>query len=227
MLTTSLLYNAPHLPVAIVAIALGLVQLRKLNRHNYSDLEWSLFLTAIIGFAVAAVLRPKAYTYLGAAQMLLTPCLAWLILRYIPDASANETPVATTRRPVFAILILLLCVSTANKNLCQSGFILTTLPSTERPDYTFAHLRAQIPAAALVGAMSPHWHAFQGRNPWREAFFVSIGSIEELQKCDWLVLPPGVGEPPGIEAFEKVEQVYSDHRDSHTYAYSLWKRAES
>ena len=83
-----------------------------------------------------------------------------------------------------------------------------------------------MPPGELVAVTALHWQFFQGRNPWREAYFSSLLNSDEVRRCRWLVLPPGLGTPDFLDAFELVDRLPSTESDGRNYGYTLWRRRE-
>ena len=106
------------------------------------------------------------------------------------------------------------------------GMTAWRMPNEERPDAVYQRLRSVIPAGEPVATLSLHWHAFQGRNPWRDALFSGLVDSGEVLSCRWLVLPAELCNPDYIGGFELVERRWAQSR-WRTYAYSLWRRAEA
>jgi len=211
----TLFYNPPQLPASLMALILFPVVVAGRGWRRVAPLGLALYGAGVLGVVAVAALRPIAYTYLGAAQMVLLPCLGPAAARYFGGGRSSAR---------IGIAALVLCAVVAWKDVALCGLSTWRLPAAERPDAVFDRLTALIPPGEAVAVTSRHWHAFQGRNPWREAYFSSLLDAREVRRCKWLVLAPGLGTPGFIDAFELVEQRPARGDPSRTYAYSLWRR---
>lgn len=228
-LSSSLLHSPGQLPGTVLVVTSLLVVLfrRKTSLAAIPREVWALGGAGFIGIVVVAWARPEAYTYVGAIQMVWLPLLPVALLGFAQEPT-SELQHAGNRRPqrrmlaqILAIFALLLAVRDVG---IEIGFAVS-LERPESPNYVTARLQQIIPNSARVAATARHWHAFQGRNVWREAFFSSLLDPSEVTSCDWLVLPKNCGTPLFLDRFELVEQVPSRVPSHHTYAYDLYRRS--
>ena len=173
----------------------------------------ALYIASCLGLAILLVVRPEAYTYLGAVQILLLPCFIPALSRYLTGPSAKLGMIFLAFFTVFS---------------SQLAVQLATLPLRWNPseyhDEVYRHLRKVIPPGDLVDTTGRHWDCFQGRNPWIESIFLKDEPV--LLRAKWLVIPVGIGLPPCIDAFELIEEIPTKVVSEQTYAYSLWRRRE-
>jgi hypothetical protein len=210
----TLLYNRPQLlPLVLTLVLFPLLCLRWGWRRVPAALL-ALFATGVCGIGVVAILRPIAYTYLGAAQMLLVPCFGPAFSPYL-----RGPPPA--RR--LGLGILALCTTFSFQQATSLVASTWTLPQAERFDEVCHRLTKIIPPGELVDITGRHWYCFQGRNPWYEAYFLR-DHREDLLRARWLVLAIGRGKPPCIDAFKLVEEIATTADPDQSYAYSLWRR---
>ena len=218
LLVGSLLYDSPHLLAGLSVLVMFPLAVRELGGRRFSALALAVYGACCLGILAASVLRPKAYTYLGVAQMLLLPCLVPAVGRYF-----SRTATGWNWEACVAAVVLLAATVFSFKDTVRVAVGVMTLPAAEQRDTVEARLAAVIPPGERVAVTARHWHLFQGRNPWREAYFVSIGNPDEIRGCEWLVLRPGIGLPPFIDEFELVEEQASNAHYNRTYAYSVWR----
>jgi hypothetical protein len=188
-----------------------------------SPLAIALFFAGIIGVAITFAVRPDAYTYLAASQMILLPCLGPVFARYLTGDQAKPS----RQRVAVGLVLGISCVGFALQQIASLGILTTRLPHLERPDAVFDRLTTLVPEGEPVAVGCRHWHAFQGRNPWREAFFSPLVDSCDVLKCRWLVITPAMGTPSFIDAFILVEEIPTKLRFDQTYAYSVWHRRET
>lgn len=209
---STLFFNASQLPGLAIVMLLPLAWFQGESRSRPAERLW---LTAVIGLVVTAVLRPSAYTYVGAAFMLATPCFGLAASRFVANSGILGKVGAA---------VVLLCVLYACHDLGRFFGEMGHWNSGESPDVALAELQRLVPAGDTVAVTPRHWHVFQGRNPWRDAYLSSLRDDREVRRCDWLVLYPGAGAPPYLDAFELRSQVDTRASRDHTYAYALWQR---
>jgi hypothetical protein len=214
----TVLFNPPQLAASCVLLVFFPVAM--VNSRWRPAIGSALYLTGILGIAGIALVRPSAYTYLGATQMLLLPCFGPAISRFLTRRESHV-------RRAIGLVALSCCVVVTYRDVGRLCLMTQTLPNHQQPDAVFSHLKQTIPAGQPVVVTPRHWYAFQGRNPWREAYLSSRNDAHEVVSCEWLVLYPGVGTPYFIDAFEPVEQVVSEAQPDNTYAYSTWKSPAS
>jgi hypothetical protein len=177
-------------------------------------------MASVIGLIAVLVFRPRAYTYLGATQMFLLPCFGPAVAKIIYSSQ-------TAARRWLGSAVLTGCVLLAVWYVVDLGRWTWQLPHEQRQQPAFARLAQLIPPGDLVAVRARHWYVFQGRNPWRDAFFSPLTSDEEVLRCQWLVLDPSAGMlPPFITHFEMVEDVPTQVKADRTYAYSVWRRKD-
>lgn len=208
-LYNSFLLTRPQVPVFIFTmILLPCCGWRRLAPNTSA-----IYVAACLGLAILFVVRPEAYTYLGAIQILLLPCFISALSRYLLSSSIK-----------FGMVLLLFFTLFASQLAVQ----LATLPMRWNPheyhDEVYRHLRQVIPPGDLVAVTGRHWDCFQGRNPWMEAIFLKDEPV--LLQAKWMVIPVGIGLPPCIAAFERVEEIPTRVVSEQTYAFSLWRRRE-
>ncbi len=211
----ALLYNPPQLlPLALTLVLFPLLCFRTGWRRIPAALL-ALFAAGACGFVVVAILRPIAYTYLGAAQVLLLACFGPAISQYL------RGPPSAVR---LGLGILTLCTAFTFQQATALVASTWTVPEAERCDQVCHRLTKIIPPGDLVDITGRHWYCFQGRNPWYEAYFLR-DYRDDLLRARWLVLPIGKGTPQFIDAFELVEEIATTADPEYTYAYSLWRRS--
>jgi hypothetical protein len=125
---------------------------------------------------------------------------------------------------MFLWLLLGSCLLAAVRDLGTVGWNTWKLLPAEQSDAIQRQLHAMIPESDRVAVTARHWHAFQGRNDWREAFFASRIHDQEILACEWLVLPKDCGRPDFLSAFELVRQVDTCVPSHYTYAFDLYRR---
>jgi hypothetical protein len=184
--------------------------------HRPAIILWS---GAAFSLALVAFLRPGAYTYFGATLFLFNPLFALAFSRFVADPSPG------LRRAAWVAVAV--CVVVSGRTLVDHAWYASRLPDAERPGQAAQLVRTVVPAGELVAVTPRHWHAFQGRNPWRDAFLAALRSDDEVARCRWLVLSPSVGSPPYLDKFELVAQSPVSAPDDYTYAYSVWRRKAS
>jgi hypothetical protein len=83
-------------------------------------------------------------------------------------------------------------------------------PPNDRPDAVFARLHELIPPEDLVATTPRFWHAFQGRNPWRQTAILPSLQEADRRTWKWIVLPHGHGgglyRERLLQGFELVEE---------------------
>ena len=163
-----------------------------------------------------ALVRPAAYTYFGATLIVLLPCLGLALAGSLCSEGQRQR---------LAWATLLACAAAAYGDTGRLAVLGQWSPESQKPDHVFAQLREAIPPGESVAASSTHWLAFQGRNPWREIFFATCDRREVI-RCEWLVLPYGVGQPDFIDRFELVAPASSAWPANQNYGYTLWRRRE-
>jgi len=176
--------------------------------------------SAVGSLALVGLLRPTAYTYSGASLMLGVPLFALVVSRYVSGGAPGML-----RGAAWAAITL--CVLIGGRDEVRHLRTWATIPSDQTSAAAERRLRELVPAGDLVAVTPRHWHVFQGRNPWRDAFLSTRRTDDEIRRCRWLVLYPGVGDPPYLEHFELVERSSVSPAADHTYAYSLWRRRDT
>jgi len=210
----TLLDNRLQLPAAAVALAFFAATAAQARSLRVAPLALAMYGSGAIGIVVVALARPAAYTYFGATLIVLLPCLGLALTRDLCGAG--------TRRRL-ALATLLVCTGAAFGDTGRLAVMGRWSPESQKPDRVFAQLRETIPPGQSVAATSTHWLAFQGRNPWREVLFAAHDP-GEVSRCQWLVLPCGVGQPDFIDRFELVGPVPSPQPAPQSYGYCLWRR---
>jgi len=227
-LGSSFLYSPGQAPAtALLLVSLLVVALRgRDQRRSIPSEVWSLLGTGIGGILVVAILRPEAYTYLGAMQMLLLPCLGVSLIEYVHESREAGSRYREQRpyRIELVRVVIVACLVFAANNVVVTAWFNATLRPEERADSVAQRLREWIPESDRVAGTARHWHVFQGRNDWREVFFSSLESHQEVLACQWLVLPKDCGRPAFIDQFELIESVRSRAPSHHTFAYDLFRR---
>ena len=216
-LRTTILFNPTQLAATVITIRFFPPLM--IARGRQQTTGSALYLAGVIGVIAVLVFRPRAYTYLGATQMLLLPCFG-------PAVAVIMHSSQSTARRRLGTTVLIGCVLLAISHVVDLGRWTWQLPHDQRQQPAYARLAELIPPGEPVAVTARHWYVFQGRNPWRDAFFSALTSDEEVRHCRWLVLDPSVGIPPFIEHFERVEVVPTKVRADRTYAYSVWRRKE-
>jgi hypothetical protein len=213
---TTVFYNPPQLPATLFVLVVFPMAVARRGWRRVEPVALALLSAGVAGIVGVALLRPIAYTYLGASQMLLLGCFApaaaWL-------ATADDRGKAR-----LGLAIAGLCALVAFKDSGTALVACARQPATERAEGAYARLADSVPPEDLVAVTPRHWHLFQGRNPWRDVYFSSLTTPQEVLRCEWMVLTEEVGKPPFIEAFQKVDEV-SDS-GTHSYGYSLWRRRD-
>jgi hypothetical protein len=231
----TLLDNRLQLPAAAVALAFFAVEVAQAGWRRVAPLGLALYLTAVIGIAVVALVRPAAYTYFGATLIVLLPCLGTAMVRDLCCESVASPAELLAGRAVasgsasrkwLAIVTLFLCTAVASAETGGLAVAGQWLPDNQRPDRVFTQLWRAIPPGQSVAVTSTHWLAFQGRNPWREILMAPADS-REIRQCQWLVLPSRVGQPDFIDRFELVGATSPARPASEAYGYSLWRRRDA
>ena len=211
----ALLFNRLQLlPMVLTLVLFPLLCLRTGWRRVPAALL-AQFVAGVCGIGTIAILRPIAYTYLGAAQILLLPCFGSAISQYL------RGPPAAMR---LGLGILALCTAFTFKQATALVASSLTLPQAERCDEVYHRLTTIIPPGELVDITGRHWYCFQGRNPWYEVYFLR-DNPGDLLRARWMVLPIGRGTPGCIDAFDLVEEIATTADPQRTYAYSLWRRS--
>ncbi len=215
-------YYPPQLPaVALLLVGFPLA-VRRSGLRQIDSLAVAIYFAGCVGLVLLAVMRPTAYTYLGATFMLLLPCLAVAIENLSTDSDNRAYP-----KWGMGMVVAVCCLLPAYRH--AASMVQRTLHQTEdsQVDAVIARLRKIVPRGDRVAVTARHWHAFQGRNPWREAYFTSVESPDEVLGCRWLVLDAECGKPGFIDRFELVEQLPASADVKMSYAYSLWRRRTS
>ena len=242
-LLDSLLYSPGQLPATALTWC-GLIAIVFRGRSAWRAIPFealAMGATSVVGFAVLCFTRPEAYTYLNAIQMLLLPCLGVAVAAFATDVDHARTgdkdahpegvPHLFMQHGFMRSLIvsgtLAVCVIAAIRDPGTVAWNHSKLSTSETAGEVASHLRGWIPATDRVAVTARHWHAFQGRNDWREAFFCSRIDAGEVLACEWLVLPKDCGRPDFLSDFELVEQVETAVPSHHTYAYDLYRRRPS
>ena len=214
LFANTLLYNRPQLLPLVLTLALFPLLCLRTGWRRVPATLLAVFAAGVCGIAVVAILRPIAYTYLGAAQILLLPCFGPAISSYLRGPP-----------PAMRLGLGILAVCTAFT--FQQATVLVawtwTLPEAERCDEVCNRLTKIIPPGDLVDITGRHWYCFQGRNPWFEACFLQ-DHRDDVLRARWVVLPTGISIPPFIDAFELIEEIPTTADFEHTYAYSLWRQ---
>lgn len=228
-LRSALLYNIGPFPMTATTaffFPAAMRQRKVVSSPGVGAAVWSVYLTGVASICAVAVLRPPAYTYLGASMLLMIPCFAPAIARFLLE-HRSKPKLAT------GLFILACCLGVASQK--ATGMIVATLrlPAEERANAVFRRLCDSIPPGESVAVTCRHWYPFQGRNPWREANFASLTSPHEIYRCQWLVLPARRSRLPysikafDLDAFVLVEEIHTEADRSNTYAFSLWRRKTS
>lgn len=236
-LLDSLLYSPGQLPATALTWC-GLIAIVCRGRSAWRAIPYealSIGATSVAGLIVLCFTRPEAYTYLGAIQMLLLPCLGVTLAAFATDVDLENHSQRVANRDIDGDGVRRLVVSGALvvclvAAIRDSGIVALnhcTLSSRETAGEVASRLRSWIPATDRVAVTARHWHAFQGRNDWREAFFSSRIEAGEVLACEWLVLPKDCGRPDFLGGFELVEQIETEVPSHHTYAYDLYRRRQS
>ncbi|MGE3807425.1 MAG: hypothetical protein AB7K24_22400 [Gemmataceae bacterium] len=211
-----LLYNKPQLPILFLTLVLFPLALVHAGWRHIEPVAFSLYFAGLFGIVVVAVLRPIAYPYLGTVQILLLPCFAPALVRYL-----RGEPLAAA----FGLGLLALCLVFAWQRPAAYVKAAFTLPEQERPDAVCRRLAEVIAPGERVNITGRFWHCFQGRNPWYEAYFLR-NERDEMLRARWFILAQGVGTPAWIDEYELVEEVPASVDADYSYAYSLWRRRE-
>lgn len=216
------IYNPPQLPATLLILAI--FPLAHWHQRDQEAIEsWSVYFTGVVGFAMIAIVRPIAYTYLGATQMFLLPCLASTISNSSRAISASTHKTSLWRTAI--ILVLGICVLFSTFDIVRWGYLGSVLSPQEQVDSVYRQLKERIAPGEPVAALSRHWYVFQGRNPWREAHFSSLTDPSEVLKCRWLVLTKEYGIPGYIDYFELVEESSDETQDVWSpFNFTLWRR---
>jgi hypothetical protein len=217
----TVLFNPPQLSASVLLLVFFPAVVAGRGWRQVEPLALALYITGLLGLVAVAAARPAAYTYVGATLILLLPCFGPGIARFLGRSGPSG-------RLGFGLglAVLTCCTTIAYKDVARLGVLTWKLPHEERPDQVFQRLTTVISPGELVAVTPRHWYAFQGRNPWREAYLSSRADPQEVLRCRWLVLYPGVGTPHFINAFERVEEIPSEAQTDGTYAYSVWRRKE-
>ena len=214
----TMLYSPAQLPAAAVIACFFPAAVGRGGWRRVAPLGLALYATGMAGVAAVALVRPIAYTYFGAALMLMLPCLGPTIARYCRGSRAWAR---------LGLATLALCTAVGWKDAVRLGISAWRTPAAQRPDRVQERLTRLVPPGELVAVTALHWQFFQGRNPWREAYFSSLINSDEVRRCRWLVLPPGLGTPDFLDAFELVDRLPSTESDGRNYGYTLWRRRET
>jgi hypothetical protein len=210
---SSFFYCRPQAPIFLATLALFPWFYRLSVKPARQPLLLALYVTTCLTIALLACIRPEATTYISAVEILFLPCFIPAFARYlIGDAAARR----------FGLILLTLFVAFASYRGAQWASLPWRWGPGESPDEACRRLHEVIPAGELVNITGRHWYCFQGRNPWREAYFMQ--DELELLNAKWLVLAQGIGLPPFIDAYELVEQVPLHVDREQSYAYSIWRR---
>ena len=162
--------------------------------------------------------RPTAYTYVGAVTMLLVPLFSTTMSRFICGAG---------ERSKIGIFITLACLALAQRDGARYMFAAMTARESDSFAVNRDELTQLIPAGDLVGVSPRHWYAFQGRNPWRELFFVGTRGSDEILNCKWLVSDPGTGIPPFLDTYEVAASKKPIQSAGMTYTYLVWRKKDA
>jgi hypothetical protein len=210
----ALLYNRSQLLPLVLTLALFPLLCLRTGWRRVPTPLLAVFAAGACGIGAIAILRPIAYTYLGAAQILLLPCFGLAVSPYL------RGPPPAMR---LGLGIVAFCTAATFQQAAALVLTTSTLPKAERREEVCRRLTEIIPPGELVDITGRHWYCFQGRNPWYEAYFLD-NHPEDLLRARWLVLPIGKGTPQVIDAFELVEEIASTADPEQTYAYTLWRR---
>ncbi|MFM2095102.1 MAG: hypothetical protein RIS70_2226 [Planctomycetota bacterium] len=242
-LLDSLLYSPGQLPATALTWC-GLIAIVCRGRSAWRAIPFealAIGATSVVGLVLLCFTRPEAYTYLNAIQMLLLPCLGVAVAAFATDVDHANTGERDANlegvrhrfrqrgfmRSLIVSGALGVCVLAAIRDPGTVAWHYSTLSPRETAGEVASRLRGWIPATDRVAVTARHWHAFQGRNDWREAFFSSRIEAGEVLACEWLVLPKDCGRPDFLGGFELVEQIETDVPSHHTYAYDLYRRRQS
>ena len=152
----ALLFNRPQLlPMVLTLVLFPLLCLRTGWRRVPAALL-AQFVAGVSGIGTIAILRPIAYTYLGAAQILLLPCFGSAISQYL------RGPPAAMR---LGLGILALCTAFTFQQATALVASSLILPQAERCDEVYHRLTTIIPPGELVDITGRHWYCFQGAIP--------------------------------------------------------------
>ena len=183
--------NRLQLPAAVAALALFAAGVRRIGWRRVALLGWALYLGAVMGMLLLAVVRPAAYFYFGTTLILLLPCLAWALAEGFSGnaaAAPGSSPEWAVRRNTRGRLLaaaLICSVAVAGMESCLWAMAPGWLPENQRPDRVFAELRNSIPSGQAVATTAVHWLAFQGRNPWRELLFAPPRRKKRSSASGW------------------------------------------
>lgn len=211
------LFHPPQLPVALVGLCAAPLAWRGAWRKRAN--EWTLWSAATCALILVALARPTAYTYFGATFAMLTPLFACGMARFV----GRDNPRALR---CLGWLLVVICAGLGARDQLHRLAAWPRVPAELRPAAVATRLRELIPPGDRVVATPRHWQVFQGRNPWRDAFLSTRSTDAEALRCQWLVLYPGVGEPPFLHHFELVERSLVAPDDPHSFAYSVWRRRD-
>ncbi len=204
--------NPYQLPVTLFVLLFFPRLVMSTGWRRAAPMSLALYATAALGIIAVAVIRPYAYTYLGACMMLLLPCFGSTIERYLQGSR------------LIGSAVLALCTGIAIVLVVKFVVLTYRLPGAERPRTVFGRLTEIVPPGDSVAVLGLHWYPFQGRNPWRDAYLTGILDSPEIARYRWVVLPAYEDPPRHIDEFELVEEVLTKQGYSFTYAYRVWRR---
>lgn len=209
----SILFDTPR---AIALISIVLLPFR-FPRVALSKLEISLLLISALGLLTLLILRPGAYTYLGATLVLLIPSLVATLAPFVVHQGRVSIP---------GLITVAACLGISQKDVIQSVSSIVRVPRELTANVCIEEIRDIIPSGDLVGVSPRHWYALQNRNPWRELFFVTTRHESEIINCQWIITYPGLGEPSFLSDYEMISEKASSFGPDETYAYTIWKRRD-
>jgi len=203
--------------VVLLWFPVALTSLPRADRDEGAVLASALYTAGLVTLGIGLAFRPLAYTYTWGSIELLMPCLAVAFARFQVDPESR----------LFGRALMAVVVATAWILGPVRSATYAWLDDPEaRVDGAFAGLREVIPPGERVAVTSVHWMAFQGRNPWRDALFLSKRDLSTLDDCDWLVLraadPPD--DPPYFDDFEPVASHPSWVPATMSYAWTVLRR---
>jgi hypothetical protein len=176
----------------------------------------AIYVSAMVGLLLGIGRRPWAYTYFWASAEVFFACLPLVLAAVLTD---KDNPMLGR---VVSVVILVIAWCGPAQTL---GWYVLEAPEA-RQDGATAELHRLIPPGECVQTTTRHWMAFEGRNPWRDAIFLSKRNVSALDDCDWLVTRAGGGAslPPYIDEFELLAEQPARAPDSHTFAWSVYRR---
>ena len=160
----TLAYHPPQLAIALAGLVLvPWAWSRRELVHPPAIILWT---GAACSLVLVAFVRPGAYTYFGATLFLFNALFALGFSRFVAAPSPD------LRRAGWVAVAV--CVAISGRSLVAHVWYASRLPDAERPGLAAQSVRAIVPAGDLVAVTPRHWHAFQGRNPWRDAFLAAL-----------------------------------------------------